>query len=119
MSRDEELSHIEKHNIYLRKIIEVNNERIAELSVKVDPYQIYRDALANGKRVARKRYDNHIWEIWETCNNPEWVEWCSYKIVEDDEVIEITISCLFGEKFKPVKFTKCALTGKITAEVIE
>jgi hypothetical protein len=115
MTKEEELTHLETHAIHLRKILELTNERIAELTNPADIFAKEKAAFKAGKRIAWRVDGEYDWEITP---RPSWDISFEYKIVEDDiyytghyvvPVIDSTVK---------TKYTKCALTGKITAEVV-
>lgn len=87
-----------------------------ELKQPFDPYAELKAAHAAGKRIAFNRSSlSH--PAWEIIANPFFNLFHEYyKIVEDDE----TYYCQPHSPFGVLKttFTKCALTGKITAEVV-
>lgn len=112
MSISEQLDHKRLQAVYLCKLLETVNEEIAELE-QSDPYAELKAAHAAGKRIAVKGMRSYIF-----VHRPVWdapIE--HYKIVEDDE----TYYCQPHSPFGVLKttFTKCALTGKVTAEVVE
>lgn len=114
MSITEELEHKKVQAVYLRRLLEHVNAEIKQLEhiEQVDPYAELKAAHAAGKRIAWSRGDRK----WEITIAPEWNPVYQYKIV-DDETFEVN-SVIFG-KYRTVKYTKCALTGKITAQVAE
>lgn len=111
MTKSEELDHKRVQAVYLRKLLECLNEDIAELE-QVDPYAELKTAHAAGKRIAFKNWNNE-WIYWSDQNWSSPAE--DYKIAEDDETFEVN-SVIFG-KYRTVKYTQCALTGNISAEV--
>ena len=92
------------------------NEEIAELE-NVDPYAELKAAHAAGKRIACKVGASE----WKIAMEPKWrMNPWQYKIVDDDkkQICIVSVFGWFGEDVK-TRFTKCALTGKISAEVVE
>lgn len=90
------------------------NEHIAKYETPVDPYAELKEAFAAGKRIAWYPAIGGL----EFLREPAWsVSADRYKIVEDDETDNCEIA-MFGLIFR-TEFTKCALTGKITAEVLK
>jgi hypothetical protein len=114
MTKEEELTHLETHAIHLRKVLELTNERIAELTIPVDKFAEQKAAFKAGKRIAW-RFDGEY--FWEITPRPSWDISFEYKSFDDDEKDNIEIA-MFGTFFR-AEFTKCALTGKITAEVVQ
>ena len=114
MTTSEELDHKRVQAVYLRKLLENVNEEIAELE-NVDPYAELKAAHAAGKRIACKVGASE----WKIAMEPKWrMNLWQYKIVEDDE--EATKYFYFNDSVPhEVRITKCALTGKISAEVVE
>jgi len=106
----------QKYIEYLKQLTSGLEKEISELE-QVDPYAELKAAHAAGKRLAVKAY-RYGRPVYEPLANPARDAVVKdYKIVEDDEIDEIRVSSKFG--YQVIKFTKCALTGKISAEVIE
>jgi len=119
MRTEEELSHKRVQAVYLSNLLKNVNDEISALE-NADPYTELKAAHAAGKRIAAKGIGlspGHFrsnWFFWSGGSN--FIADFEYKIVEDDEERTIFSTC-FGEKIT-IKATKCALTGKITAEVV-
>jgi len=112
MSKETQIKALEMVAKYHRIEIEAVQARIKELSI-VAPYAELKAAHAAGKRIAYLAHNNG-WRIIK----PDWtLDADEYKIVEDDEEIYIC-HIVFGHKGQ-TKYSRCALTGKITAEVVE
>jgi hypothetical protein len=126
MTKEEELLHLETHAIHLCKVLQITNERIEDLtntngtsangSSANEIFAKEKAAFKAGKRIA--------WRVdvecdWEIISRPNWDKCFQYKIVEDD--IYYTGYYIVPGIYSSVKtkYTKCALTGKITAEVLQ
>jgi hypothetical protein len=82
---------------------------------KSDEYQIFRNAEKNGKRLA---FESRTGD-WGYIPNPTFNHPAErYKIVDDDAWQAFEMHSDSVGEFK-IKAVKCALTGKITVEVIE
>ena len=120
MSNEEKIQHKQTYVEYLKQLTSGLEKEIWDLQhLQVDPYAELKAAHAAGKRIAIfDRFDNkNEWAL-----QYEDIKWLlsvdQYKIVEDDE--EATKYFYFNDSVPHlVKVTKCALTGKIRAEVVE
>ena len=109
---------VENFGRWLTDWVEVQmDEHIEPITAKEesDPFAELRAAQVAGKRIAWKT----VIDDWEILQKPMWTTSADrYKIVEDDE--EATKYFYFTDSVPhEVKVTKCALTGKITAEVVK
>jgi hypothetical protein len=120
MSIEEQIEHKKVQMIYLRKLLEREQEEIDVLELQKPPlleeqFAKEKAAFKAGKRIAW-RYPSDEWYLCLT--EPSWVNTNEYKIVPNDEYQWVTISKVF-EKMVAVKFTKCGLTGKETVEILK
>lgn len=119
MTNEEELQHKQVQATYLRKLLKRAYEEIAELEQQADPYAELKAAHAAGKRIAVMTIDKSK-SAYVYIAKPQWdAPVKDYKIVEDDEVDNLVIHLQKLNQRVEVRFTKCALTGKISAEVVE
>jgi len=117
MNMSEELDHKRVQAVYLRKLLDLVYEEIAELETPVDPYAALKAAHAAGKRIAIKSICRGE-STYVLANRPKWDGIVNdYKIIEDDETA--TKYFYFNDSVpREIKVTKCALTGNVTAEVL-
>ena len=116
MTTSEELDQKRVQAVYLQKLLNHVNEEIAELETTIDPYAELKDAHAAGKRIAVLNNVRGI-KKYKFLEVPQWDGIVKdYKIVDDD--ITFTGLCSFFSETIKIKLNKCALTGNITAEVV-
>ena len=83
----------------------------------IDPYAELKAAHAAGKRIA---FFDDRYKEFSIADDPIFCHAAKkYKIVDDDITKEFKIHCDKEIGFFKLKATKCGLTGKITAEVVE
>ena len=118
MSNEEKIQHKQTYIEYLKQLTSGLEKEIWDLQhLQVDPYAELKSAHASGKRIAVLQNVRGIKE-YKFLEVPHWDGIVKhYKVVEGDET-DISPDVVFG-CFVRTKYTKCALTGKITAEVVE
>ena len=93
-------------------------DNFEELETPVDPFAGLKAAHAAGKRIAVLSNVRGI-KKYKFLEVPQWDGIVKdYKIVEDDEIDKLTIHLQKLNQRVEVRFTKCGLTGNITAEVV-
>jgi hypothetical protein len=112
MNEEENLELKKAQLMYLIKSAERISEEIEAL-LRADPHAALKAAHDAGKRIAVASLGLENWDI---TSSPTWLNTVRYKIVPDDEIDNREIA-MFGVFFR-AEFTRCALTGKITAEVV-
>lgn len=114
MSNEEKAQQKRTYREYLIHLVDELNKEIQDLET-LDPYAELKAAHTAGKRIACKVGASE----WKIAMEPKWrMNLWQYKIVEDDE--EATKYFYFNDSVPhEVRITKCALTGKISAEVVE
>jgi hypothetical protein len=123
MSIEEQIEHKKVQMIYLRKLLELDQEEIDVLNLQKsplleEPFAKERAAFKTGELIAWRCVRDGIL-LWKITLNPNWHTANEYKIVPDDEETMLTISKLFGRDSVRVKFIKSGLNGEETAEVLE
>lgn len=91
-------------------------EHIRRYELPEDPYAELKEAFAAGKRIAVRA--KRSTEEWLLSRHPTFSAYHDWKIVEDDETYTGVYIVQGISSHVKTKYTKCALTGKITAEVV-
>lgn len=120
MTKEEEILHAQIHLSWIEK---QQADALANLDrlltfVESDPYAELKAAHAAGKRIAIKSICRGE-STYILANRPMWDGFVKdYKIIEDDEIDKLIIHLQKLNQRVEVRFTKCGLTGNITAEVV-
>lgn len=119
MSNEEQIERKQIQVTSLKQLISGLEQEIWDLQhPQVDPYAELKAAHAAGKRIAIKSICRGE-STYILANRPMWDGIVKdYKIVEDDEIDKLTIHLQKLNQRVEVRFTKCGLTGNITAEVV-
>jgi len=119
MSNEEKIQHKQTYIEYLKQLTSGLEKEIWDLQhLQVDPFAELKAAHAAGKRIA-VLYNKKGIKEYNFLKYPQWYGIVKeYKIVGDDETA--TKYFYFTDSVPhEVKLSKCALTGRITAEVME